>query len=81
MRQRCSNPNTRSYPAYGGAGVKICKRWDKFTNFLADMGVRKKGMTLSRSLDSGDYKPSNCSWATEAGQRRQRRLKRLRRRA
>lgn len=33
---RCYNPDDSSYIYYGGKGVKVCKRWLCFANFLAD---------------------------------------------
>jgi hypothetical protein len=65
MRFRCNNPTGRN-AAY--ANVKVCKRWQSFKNFLADMGPRPKGTSLSRFGDSGDYKPSNCAWHTPVQQ-------------
>ena len=72
MHQRCGNPKSTGYHRYGGRGIRVCKRWKKFTNFLADMGPRPKPITLY-SLDrfpnnDGDYKPSNCRWATHKQQ-------------
>jgi hypothetical protein len=72
MIQRCTNPNNPRWASYGGRGIKVCDRWMKFENFFADMGPRPKGMLGRRSLYSldrfpnndGDYKPSNCRWAT-----------------
>jgi hypothetical protein len=72
MRQRCNNPNYHSYNGWGGRGIKICKRWGRFENFLADMGRRPKGTTLDRINSDGDYKPSNCRWATKHEQRHNR---------
>lgn len=47
MKQRCLNPNSRGYPNYGAAGVKICQRWiDSFEEFFADMGVAPEGYQL-----------------------------------
>lgn len=71
MLQRCTNKNDLSYARYGGAGVKVCGRWKTFSNFLADMGERPVGTTLDRYPDTkGDYKPSNCRWATSDEQAR-----------
>jgi len=70
MLQRCTNPNANRWKWYGGAGVRVCKRWlTSFKAFLADMGPRPKGTTLSRFGDIGNYSPSNCAWHTRAQQR------------
>lgn len=40
MRRRCLNPENQAYENYGGRGITICKRWDSFEVFLADMGPK-----------------------------------------
>jgi hypothetical protein len=63
MKARCTNPNTESYPLYGGRGISICERWKKFENFLADMGEMPLDLTLDRVRSEGNYEPGNCRWA------------------
>lgn len=63
MIDRCENPTNRSYHRYGGAGIKVCRRWrQSFITFWNDMGNRPDGHDLSRKDHKKDYSPRNCEW-------------------
>jgi hypothetical protein len=78
MRSRCNNPNDQSYAHYGGRGIKVCRRWNSYEKFALDIGERPTPKhTLERRNNNGDYKPSNCCWATRDQQSRNRRVNKL----
>lgn len=80
MRRRCLYEKHPKYAEYGGRGITICDRWlhgeggmTGFECFLSDMGERPVGMSIDRADSDLGYLPSNCRWATDAGQSRNRR--------
>lgn len=68
MIERCRNPNHKAFKNYGGRGIKVCERWQKFENFLEDMGENSDNLTLDRINSDGNYESSNCRWATRIEQ-------------
>jgi hypothetical protein len=86
IKARCLIPTFHMYPAYGGAGIRICRRWaDSYTAFAADMGRRpSKSHSVDRADNARGYEcghpecpdcepakaTPNCRWATRKVQNR-----------
>lgn len=69
MRCRCKNSNRPDFKHYGGKGVTVCKRWESFSAFYADMGEPPSpAHSIDRVDCGGNYEPSNCRWATQKQQ-------------
>lgn len=78
MLDRCENPNSPSYPDYGGRGISVCDRWHDIANFVDDLPSGfKPGMEIDRIDNDGDYCPGNVRWSTKKVNSSNRRSTRL----
>lgn len=73
MLQRCYNKKDPAYKNYGGRGIKVCKKWHKFKNFLNDMGSRPNNKCLERKHNNKNYDKNNCIWVSMKKQCRNKR--------
>jgi hypothetical protein len=70
MKQRCLNPNNKSFKRYGGRGIKIYEPWiNNYQLFkewiLNNLGDRPEGYSLDRIINDGNYAPNNLRWADD----------------
>jgi len=66
MKQRCNNPKTTEYSAYGGRGISVCEAWERYEPFkewATTYGYRC-GLQIDRKDNDGNYEPNNCRWVT-----------------
>jgi hypothetical protein len=83
IKLRCFNPNTQSYPAYGGRGITLWEPWRDDSNAFINWVVENLGprpadppghvsrnpyWTLDRIDVNGDYAPGNLRWASPTQQ-------------
>ncbi len=66
---RCYSQSASHFTYYGGRGIRVCKRWMDFRNFLLDMEPKYlAGLSIDRINSNGHYTPDNCRWATRQTQ-------------
>jgi len=76
IRRRCLSKQVKSYKYYGARGISISADWDKYENFLRDMGRRPSPLhSIDRIDPNGNYCKENCRWATREVQNTNKRFK------
>lgn len=70
MLRRCYTQGSQGFARYGKRGIRVCRRWHSFKNFIADMGLKPDTLTLERKNNDGNYEKRNCVWATKREQNR-----------
>jgi len=85
MRKRCYNPAHQRFHRQGGSNIRVCERWQSLEAFCEDMGTKPTPEhSVERRNNNGNYScgkcseciannwESNCYWATDEQQARNR---------
>lgn len=81
IKERCYNPHYKHFDRYGGRGIIVCEEWkNSFEAFRDwafengyDFSLKGKEQSIDRINLDGNYEPSNCRWANQTEQVRNRR--------
>lgn len=76
MRNRCYNEDVEKYIDYGNRGIQVCDEWrNDFKNFYdwSMLNGYKKGLSIDRIDNDGNYCPKNCRWVKSNIQSRNKR--------
>ncbi|HSW35847.1 MAG TPA: hypothetical protein VLH18_04500 [Candidatus Limnocylindrales bacterium] len=78
MKGRCYNPSDAGFRDYGGRGITVCGEWQEFEPFMewALKSGYRKGLTIERVDNNGNYEPQNCKWIPRSEQSANRRTNR-----
>lgn len=63
MRMKCARPTFNGWQSHGALGIRVCKRWEQFEAFIADVGpLPGPEFSLVRINPRGNFTPSNTRW-------------------
>ena len=76
IKDKCYNPKCLKYKLYGARGIKVCDEWledkNRFFEWCISSGIQKD-LSIDRIDVNGNYEPSNCRWADNYTQARNKR--------
>lgn len=67
MKNRCYNPKSDRFNAYGNRGIIVCNEWKNDYKCFHDWVIKngwKEGLQIDRKDNDGNYCPSNCRFVT-----------------
>lgn len=68
IKERCYNPKSNNYRAYGARGIRMCEEWlhdsKDFAKWCLCNGYQI-GLEIDRIDNNGNYEPSNCQFLTK----------------
>lgn len=67
IKQKCTNPNYKSYGSFGSVGIDISDEWLEFGPFYdwAISNGYQDGLSLVRTDDTKGFSPTNCVWVNK----------------
>jgi len=68
MKQRCNNPNCKSYKYYGGRGIKVkFMSVNEFINYVINgLQIDPRGLDIDRIDNNGHYEKENIRFVSHA---------------